>query len=455
MKKELIFVLILILPLVLASPDLEIEEKAITDTFVPGLDNPAVYQLEIMNKDITDTFEIYDLAGYGVTSRGNFTIQSGETKRINIEIWPEDAVLNNPGMHRFIYKIKGEKTGIKESPLTLKVLNLEEVLEINSYNIELDSGSTKIYIKNKGGMDFDKIDARFYSSFFDFNKEVSLNGYEKKEFSVELDKSKINNLTAGTYTITSEISTGGLERTVSNNFKYTEEADIDTSKQRRGFLITKEIVEKVNRGNLPTLVQVKIEKSILSRLFTFFNSDPSSVKRKGFGVEYVFQEEIGPGEVYTLKSTTNWLYPLILLAAIVIIVYLIKTYSTRDLILKKKATYAKTKSGKFALKIRLIVRAKDYIENISVSDKVPSIVKVHKKFGANKPDKIDEKNRRLEWNLNSLQKGEERILSYIIYSDISPVGKFELPIATATYEKDEKIRDVGSNKIFFLTRKKR
>jgi hypothetical protein len=454
MIKKIILVILILLPLIAAQPNLEVEEKSVTDTFIPGLEKPAIYQLEIKNNGETDTFEIYDLAGYGVTSNGNFSIGSGETETVNIEIWPEDAVLENPGTHRFIYKIKGAETGIKEFPITLKVLNLEDSLEINSYNIGLDSDSAKVYIKNKGGVDFDKINSRFHSSFFDFNKEFSLKGYEKKEFSIELDKSKINNLTAGTYTITSEISVGKLERTIQNNFKYTEKANIETRESSEGIFITKKIVEKTNQGNLPVLVQAKIEKNIISRLFTFFNSDPSSVKRQGFNVEYVFQKEIDPGESYTLKATTNWLYPLILLASIIIIVYLIKTYSARDLILKKKATYAKTKSGKFALKVRLIVKAKDYVENISVLDKIPSMVKVHKKFGANKPDKIDEKNRRLEWSLNSLQKGEERIFSYIIYSDISPVGKFELPTATSTYERDGKIREVDSNKIFFLTKKR-
>ena len=68
--------------------------------------------------------------------------------------------------------------------------------------------------------------------------------------------------------------------------------------------------------------------------------------------------------------------------------------------------------------------------------------------------KIDMKNRRLEWNVESLNKGEERIFTYIIYSKIGVVGRFELPSTRAVYEKEGKVKNTESNRSFFINEPK-
>ncbi len=453
-KLTILLIFLLILPSIVLGK-VEIEKEPLTDTVIPSINKPAEFKLTIKNLDESDTFRVYDLAGYGVTSNGNFSINSGQTKTINIEVWPEQAVLEEPGTHRFVYKIKGKKTGLTEDLLTLKILPLNQALEINSYNINFEANETTVYVKNLAGLKFDNIKARFYSSFFDFNEEFSLNKYEKKEFVVNLDRSKIRKLSTGTYTLTSNIETFNTEGTITNSFKFAEKADVSTSEKKEGIIISKHFVEKENQGNLPIVVQTKINKNVISRLFTTFNNNPSIVKRQGLSIIYTFQQEIQPSETFKVEATTNWLWPIILLLAIGAIVYLSRIYILKNVNIKKKATYVKTKGGEFALKISILVKARKYVENLKIEDKIPSIVKVHKRFGAVEPDKIDEKNRRLEWNIENLQKEEERIFSYVIYSKISPVGRFELPKATAIYEKDGNIKEEESNKVYFLTERKK
>ena len=48
---------------------------------------------------------------------------------------------------------------------------------------------------------------------------------------------------------------------------------------------------------------------------------------------------------------------------------------------------------------------------MSIIDKVPAIVKIYKKFGLIKPDKIDAASRRIHWNIGDLDAGEERVAS--------------------------------------------
>jgi len=68
-----------------------------------------------------------------------------------------------------------------------------------------------------------------------------------------------------------------------------------------------------------------------------------------------------------------------------------------------------------------------------------------------KPDKIDASSRRIHWNIGDLNAGEERLFSYIVYSKVGVVGKFSLPEATAVFEQNDKIKEVESNKVFFMS----
>jgi len=129
---------------------------------------------------------------------------------------------------------------------------------------------------------------------------------------------------------------------------------------------------------------------------------------------------------------------------------LIRKSIESDLILRKKISFVKTKGGQFALKVSIRVKSKRFLERINIIDKLPPLVKLYEKFGATMPDKIDEKNKRLEWNIESLNQGEERIFTYIIYSRIGIVGRFELPSAKAVYEKEGKVKGVESNRSFFI-----
>ena len=66
------------------------------------------------------------------------------------------------------------------------------------------------------------------------------------------------------------------------------------------------------------------------------------------------------------------------------------------------------------------------------------------------PDKIDLENRKLEWRIDSLNKDETRIFTYIIYSKIGIVGRFELPETKAIYEQDGQIKEASSNRSFYV-----
>ena len=108
-----------------------------------------------------------------------------------------------------------------------------------------------------------------------------------------------------------------------------------------------------------------------------------------------------------------------------------------------------------ALKVSVTIRARRFVEKIALVDRLPPLVKLYEHFGKEAPSKIDEKNRRVEWNFDKLDEGEERVLNYIIYSKVGVVGKFALPQATAIYEKEGKIKEAVSNTAFYMSGQRR
>ncbi|MBI2629843.1 hypothetical protein HYW76_01960 [Candidatus Pacearchaeota archaeon] len=449
--KRAVFIVLMILVIPFAYGEIKIDKEAFVDSVIPEIDNSAIFNLKITNLGESDIFRVYSLVGPVISPAENFSIASGDTKDVQINIKLSPAILANPQTFSFVYKVEGQKTGITEDSMIIKVISLKNALNINSYNINLESQEAKIYVKSNVGIKFDSIKARFSSAFFDFSEEFPLDKYQTAEFSVPLNNEEIKTLVAGEYTITSDIETANVKERIENKFRFTEKSEISTQESVSGIIIRKRVIEKKNEGNLPVVVQIEIKKDIISRLFTTYNIEPSYVSRKNFFVDFSFQKEVRPAETFVVRANTNWLYPLVIVILIVIIACLVRIYVSSNLVVKKKTAFLKTKTGDFALKISISVRAKKFVENINLIDRLPSMVKLYERFGAVEPNRIDEKNRRIEWDISSLNPGEERIFSYIIYSKIAPVGKYELPTATAIYERDNKTHESESNKVFFMS----
>lgn len=449
MNKITLFVsVLLVLSIVSVSAALEIEKKPVNDVVILEFSDPAIFTLTLRNTGSTESFEIYSLVGVEILPKEPFTIPSGETKTIDIMVNPLDKTKKRS--FTFVYKIKGKNSGIQEDTLSVDLVGLKDALEIGVYDIHPESEQATLYIKNKVNFNFPEIKASFNSAFFNTEKTFSLSPLEKKEFVVPIDKEKIKTLVAGKYILSGNVEIKGVEENIEGDINFIEKSGIKTTESISGIIFREKIIEKENIGNLPSIAEAKTTKDIISRLFTSFNVYPDKSERKNIFVYYSWVKELRPGDKLQITIKTNYLYPLIILIVIVLGAYLIYRYSLSNLSLKKRVTFVKTKGGEFALKVTISASARKFVEKISIIDRIPAMTKIYERFGAYPPDNIDEKNRRLEWNIEGLQPGEERVFSYIIYSKIGVVGKFELPIATAVYERDGKIHETESNRAFFV-----
>lgn len=447
----IVFLMFMIIPISLVSAiNLEIEKRVISDVIIKELDNPAVFEFTIRNLDAADSFEFYTLVGVDIFPAETFTLTEGESKKIIVEIKASDSVKKSSGYYTFVYKIKSSNTGVQEDRLTIRLVNLKDAIGLGTSDITPDSDKIIVYLENKENFNFSSIEAEFSSVFFQATETFSLGAFERKPITINLDKEKLGALIAGPYILVANIEVENVRETLESTIKFLEKSGLVTSETKEGILLSRYEVEKRNEGNLITLAEINVRKDVISRLFTTFNILPEKVERKGFFVSYSWQKELRPGESLKVVTRTNWLLPIIILVAVLLILLLTQIYLTSDIILRKRISYVKTKGGEFALKVSINVKARRFAEKIEVLDKLPPVVKLYERYGTIVPDKVDIKNKRLGWNIENLNAGGEIILSYIIYSKIGVVGKFELPAATAVYEREGKIKETSSNKVFFV-----
>ncbi len=450
MKKKALFLLVLaVMGIFLISSvsalDVEVVDRG--SVVISELDNPAVYNF-VINSLTNDNIEIYSFVGLTFSPRGAFDVASGSST-IEVKAYPNMELRDKEGLYNLEYYISGRSSGIYKGNLNFRVVPLEEVFELSAEDVELRDEDVVIKLKNTQNTNVVNVRIRFISQFFDTEEEVSFKSYEQVNVTIPIDINRKAGLLAGSYVIKAELQVEGVEAGIEGTVRYIEKENIKTERKTEGIIVRKTTITKNNEGNVPSIAQIEVKKTIIGRLFTISSLEPTSTQRSGLLVEYIWEKDLQPGESYSITTTTNYTMPLIFVLLVIIIAFLVKNYSATSLNLVKRVSFVRTKGGEFALKVTLRVKAKKYTENIQVIDRLPGMTQLYEKFGT-KPDKIESSTRRLFWNIDRLNAGEERVYSYVVYSKVKVIGRFELPSATAIYQREGKTEEAFSNRTFFV-----
>ncbi len=458
-KKIGVLIALLSLALILSfisAGTLDIKKDVVSSMAIPELNLPAIYSVLITNTNGTDIFRIYSLVGVDLEPSDNITISGGETRAITLKAYPRFPTQISPNYYSFEYKIKGVYTPIQTDKIAMTIVKLKDAFGLEFEDINPDSETAILNFKNLGGHQFDKINLALSSEFFTSSQEFPLAPAETKKIEITLDRAKMKTLFAGPYVVDAKITVAGVGASSNPILTFSEKPGIKTTETKKGRMLIRYDIEKKNEGNVKTDVTIIITRNLFSGLFTSFNIDPDRTETKRFHTDYVFSRELAPGDSLRVSVTTNWWIFLGVLLVIIIILYIIDEYIRNKVVLTKRVSIVRTKGGEFALRVNIVVRARDFVEKIRVLDRLPPMVKVFEKNGlSSSPYKVDERNRRLEWDIQALSAGEERILTYIIYSKIGVVGRYELPSTEAIYEYKGRIKEASSNRAFLLNETKK
>jgi len=429
---------------------LAIDKQTNVPVIIAGGDKSAVFTLQIANNGNTDAFDLYSLVGITLTPK-TLTLEAGKKTEVRVEASPNKRLRKSTrGFVIFDYELYSPLNGVTNDKLIFKLVDLSDVFDIRISSVKPGDENAVLTIQNRENATFSDVSFMFRSSLLEGEETLSFKPYEKINVSILIDRETMKSLLAGTYEVNTKISHESVSESVVIESKYLEQSGLSVSENSEGFIIRKTLSQKTNEGNIPTEAIIALRQNIVTRLITQLAPEPTNVTKEGFFVTYTWAKQLAPSESLQVNSTTNYTMPFTILIVILIIVFFVKFYTMTNVVVTKNVSPVHTKGGEFALKIRVHVKARKNVENLILTDRIPHAMKLYGHFPV-KPEMIDENTRRIVWKLPRLHAGEERVFSYVIYSKIRVVGAFELPLAHASFTREDKHLQVNSNKTTFAS----
>ncbi|MEI7718663.1 MAG: hypothetical protein WCI72_02255 [archaeon] len=429
----------------------ELTQDTVDVAVIPELTQAAKVPVTINGAE-PGNYMLYTLTAVKVFPSTSFYLNGGKNPMV-FDVYPtNELIAQGPAAYAFAVELRNTGNNqIYKGTMSVRVVRIEDALTISSESNSPDSNKISFYIQNKEGIDLNNVHAKFSSVFFNVDETFSVKGNSKTEISIDVPKSKMEKIEAGSYLLKAEVQTDRGVRNLEGRIYLGEKVGVESKNVVDGWLIRTNDISKINYGNVNENIVVDVKKDIISRLFTSFSVEPDSASRNGAYVTYVWSKKLGPAESFNVKVKTNYLFPILIIIAILLVIITIRRYTQTKLEIVKTVVPVKTSSGQFALRIKLLVKARRNVSNVSLVDRIPGIVQIYEKFSTIiKPTKIDANNRRIQWDIGDMNSGEERMFNYVVYSTVGVVGKFALPQALAVFEKDGKIHEVESNAVYFL-----
>lgn len=445
------FVLLVISMSLASALDLSISSKQIVSTILNDADEPAKFDFTVSNFDRDAEFEIFTYEKFEI-SPDSFSLNRGESKKLRIEFLPFEVMRENSGfipVPIYFREVSGSET-VKHQ-IVIELVEFGRSFEIAAKNINPDAEAIEISFYNVKNISYDQLDVTFSSTFIP-NKQMSFSAmpFEKKTFEIAVDKEQLKKLVYGSYLVNAKIDYKNWSEEIYTTLNLIEKELVTSNTIKEGIIVRRLTLEKTNEGNTPVTAELDTRKSVISRLFTTFSIEPDKTERKGLYVYYSWKKELRPDETLSVKATTNWMFPFMLVILVLIIAGMSYLYFSTYITIKKSVKFVKTKSNDFALRVQLRIKAKKFVENVRIYERLPAMTKVHEKFFGEEPTKLDKERGRMQWDISRLAEGEERVYTYIMYSKMKILGKFELPQTTAVYDVLGKVHEAKSNKVFFV-----
>jgi hypothetical protein len=460
-KTTLIWTLIifLLLPQLTKAQGVSLTEKPLQNIILEQ--GNVSFSVEITNnQDNDDTFRfifpsIYE--GWRIQpDPTKITIPKQSSKTITLYIIPTKKP--KPDNYGFGITLKSNtnESVFTEHTFKFKVITHDQAIETNLITPESINPNKenlfRLNLKNKYNLSIKNIKVILENEYFKEEKTVSLGPFAEvtKEFLINFNPP----VEKGDSEVRIKILANNKEvinrkQTITiGDYKIIESSESPLS----GFLIKKEKVLKTNNGN--TIANETYTKKIgfFEKPFTKTNIPPTKIEKQGKYYLYTWEFELGPGETRLIEIETNYRYFALALLILLILAFYIYKEIRRDLSITKKLAHLKrAKDGITTLNIILSIKNKSNkpINNIKIIDVVPYTIEKPYNFGSLQPKIIQqhEKSTRMIWEIRSIGKKQEIVLSYTAKTKIPLLLNVKLPPAVAKYLINNKRFLVKSNKL--------
>lgn len=426
------------------------------------LGDAAEFELEISQSTITEeVFEVFSTdVLWDVRTEGPLLVKASVPFKTKLYVRPLNV---NPGMYSVMLNFRPVGT----NELLKKIVQIEvtspfppeaEYLpavrgDVNvAPDVDPRQGITvKLSLENQNKRVLKRIDAKLRSNVINKDYTTSLGPLEKKTLTFvadvdprtppqqdvlyitvlvpEAEKAYQFDLLPISYNV---IPYGGIIPRVS---------------AQSAFLKRSETVRLTNEGNKRLTHVYRVPAFFVKRWF--ISSIPEGVVEAG---ELAWEVTLEPGESKDLNIIYNYrpLFWLFLIAVIATVSY----YVFRSpLIVRKRATVVSTEEGgisELKVVIEIINRSRKNVRHARIMDLVPRLADVIKEFKATilEPTKViphEQRGTLIRWDIDLVEAGEHRILTYKARAKMTILGGLSLPVTAVKFIVDGKERETVSN----------
>ncbi|MBI2176206.1 hypothetical protein HYU40_02545 [Candidatus Woesearchaeota archaeon] len=281
-------------------------------------------------------------------------------------------------------------------------------------------------------------------------KEIitNLEPLESKTVSAKVQLDPLTPPAKDTLKVVLFVSDQPLEPTIFEKFElisYSEIKPVSSEKKGSLFKWVNETVY-VNDGNVKSTAVIESGTSFLKSLFTRSTPKSYSISKGGASYE-AWELSLEPQEKITITQVESYRSIFYLLFIALVFLGLYRFFQSPVRLIKEASAISYKEGGISELKVILRIknRSSEPYVRITVMDRVPMIAEVeHDSMGTLKPATIFNagKGSVVKWELESLDKNEERILAYKIRSKLSILGTFVLPKGSLRFFTEKNVKFV-------------
>ncbi|MFT4261529.1 MAG: hypothetical protein ACMXX9_03800 [Candidatus Woesearchaeota archaeon] len=456
MKKALILtLLVLALPFLMPQVQaIEVEVQPIVDRIPPqGI---ASYNITITNPESRDISVSWSLSPAQATnwiiSPNSVSVPALDSRSFTLTAIPKSVVI--PSQYNLLFDFR--YLGIsQEIRIPARVVSVDSVFGFQphiSLVLEHDRQAdprqpyrVSVTVINQNPRNLENLQIRLESPLFsrEFDLNVSPSGQITREVQFEIDPLQ----EPGTYQLYARAFypvTNTVLNDKSSNFEVISYSDImPRFESKTSWFKTTQTITIINNGNVARTKEVALKAPFYQRLFLSSSQEYEIVSIDG-SANVQWAPFLQPAEQIDIIVTKNY-RPLVIVILLLLVGTVLYFVLRSPLVVQKHAFVIKQlEEGVSDIKIRLYVknRSKKVIYNINISDMIPRITEFvpSNQLGSLKPTKVTNTSKKgtiLNWNFESLDALEERIVTYKIRSTLRIVGDLSLPKARVKFENSE------------------
>ncbi len=439
-----------------AAQDFDVEQREIDRNFQTG--KQAVFELDITNNGEDDTFRFSTVdVLWNIQSQPLFhyfsgiDIAAGETETVRLLLNPSTPP--PPGLYEVKITVRSEETDATQIvPIVVFVRSdapaLRDYLAAVTRIVEIppeidprDANQVKINLENRNPKIIDEMEIILSSNLINGVIKTDLQSLQQKTVVADIELDPLTPPQEDTLVVTLVFENKTLQPIIKEKFEIVAYGGVEPVNVKKRNIFFKLVDETtfVNDGNAPASATIEKKINFLTKLFTSSSTPGSYTITREEGSYLAWDVELDPQEELVHIVSTDY-RPVIFVIIVAILAYIAYILLRSPVIVRKEATVVGFReNGISELKVLIHIknRSNRSFERITVSDRLPHIADVHEdiEVGTLKPTKIHQGNRGtiVTWNIENLDKLEERVLSYRMRSKLSILGGFTLPIASVKF----------------------